>query len=46
MDAIQAFAGPNVEEARHYPEDELFLLERPCSVEHPVVEAGHMEMVP
>ena len=22
MDAIQAFAGPNVEEARHYPEDE------------------------
>ena len=34
MEAIIAFAGPDPEIARYYPEDDRFLLEKPVSVEH------------
>lgn len=34
MEAITAFAGPDAEIARYYPEDDRFLLEKPVSVEH------------
>lgn len=34
MEAITAFAGPDAEIARYYPEDDRFLLEKPASVQH------------
>ncbi len=34
MESITAFAGPDPEIARYYPDDDRFLLERPVSVEH------------
>ncbi len=34
MEAITAFAGPDPEVARYYPEDDRFLLEKPQSVQH------------
>lgn len=34
MDAIQAFAGPDVEKAVYYPEDAEYLLEMEPSVAH------------
>lgn len=33
-DAIKRFAGPNMEKAKYYPEDELFLLELEPTVTH------------
>jgi heme-degrading monooxygenase HmoA len=42
MEAIKAFAGPNPEMARYYPEDEAFLIAKPKNVEHYVVAAGFM----
>ena len=32
--AIEAFAGPDIEAARYYPEDDLYLLEREPTVMH------------
>jgi len=40
MDAIRAFAGPEPDLARYYPEDDRYLLERPELVEHHTVAAG------
>lgn len=41
VDAIRAFAGPDYELARYYPEDDAYLLEREERVtHHQVVEAG------
>ena len=34
LDAIRAFAGPDVERAKYYPEDETFLLEMEPTVTH------------
>jgi heme-degrading monooxygenase HmoA len=34
LDAIRAFAGPDVERAKYYPEDEAFLLEKEPTVTH------------
>jgi hypothetical protein len=34
LDAIRAFAGPDVERAKYYPEDEAFLLELEPTVMH------------
>ena len=34
LDAIRAFAGPEVERAKYYPEDEAFLLELEPTVTH------------
>lgn len=34
LDAIRAFAGPDVERAKYYSEDETFLLEREPTVTH------------
>lgn len=34
IDAIQAFAGPDYEQARYYPEDDDYLLEREPLVTH------------
>ena len=42
MDAIRAFAGPEPEIARYYPEDDHFLLQRPRHVEHHTVMAGRI----
>ncbi|MGH7566590.1 MAG: antibiotic biosynthesis monooxygenase [Gemmatimonadota bacterium] len=33
-DAIRAFAGPDVERAKYYPEDDSFLLEKEPTVTH------------
>ena len=33
-DAIKRFAGSNIEKAKYYPEDELFLLELEPTVTH------------
>lgn len=34
LDAIRAFAGPDVERAKYYPEDETYLLELEPTVTH------------
>jgi len=34
MDAIRAFAGPDLERARYYSEDEAYLVSLPEYVEH------------
>jgi len=34
LDDLRAFAGPDVEVARHYPEDDAFLLDRDPRVKH------------
>lgn len=34
IEAIKAFAGEDHERARHYPEDDRYLLEKPEGVEH------------
>ncbi len=34
IDAVRAFAGDDVGQARYYPEDDRFLLEKPEKVEH------------
>lgn len=34
LDAIRIFAGENIDDARYYPDDDRFLLERPEHVEH------------
>ena len=34
LDSIKHFAGENIDLARYYPEDDRFLVERPCHVEH------------
>jgi hypothetical protein len=34
LDAIRAFAGDPVDQARYYPADTEYLLTRPCSVLH------------
>jgi heme-degrading monooxygenase HmoA len=39
-EAIKTFAGPNMEEARYYPEDEQFLLELEPTVTHYEVMVG------
>ncbi len=41
MDSIRTFAGPDVEKARYYPEDDDYLLEKPEHVTH--YEAAHQE---
>lgn len=46
MDAIREFAGPDPETARYYRDDQRFLLERPRTVEHHIVEAGRVEWAP
>jgi len=38
--AIRAFAGPDIERARYYPEDQAYLLEFEPSVEHYEVLSG------
>ena len=40
MEAIVAFAGPDVDRARYYPEDDAFLLERETHVRHFRVVGG------
>lgn len=40
LDAIRAFAGPNIERAVYYPEDRDFLLEMEPSVTHYEVLEG------
>jgi hypothetical protein len=40
MDAIRAFAGPEPQVARYYPDDDRFLLDRPPNVDHFDVAAG------
>lgn len=41
LDAVRAFAGPEVETARYYPADDEFLLEREPRVTHyEVLESG------
>ncbi len=37
MEAITAFAGPDAEIARYYPEDDRFLLEKPALVQHHLI---------
>ena len=37
VEAIRAFAGPDYERARYYPEDDEYLLEREPGVTHYVV---------
>jgi heme-degrading monooxygenase HmoA len=44
MEAIKAFAGPEPELARYYPEDERFLLDHPKFVEHHRVIAGELRL--
>jgi heme-degrading monooxygenase HmoA len=44
MDAIVAFAGERPQDARYYPEDDRFLLEKPESVEHHRVVAGDLPL--
>ena len=39
--AVQAFAGPEYERARYYPEDDAYLLEREPHVTHYDVVARH-----
>ena len=34
LDAIKAFAGPDPERARYFPEDDRYLLTRPLTVNH------------
>lgn len=34
LEAIRAFAGPQLERAVYYPEDDRFLLDRPAGVDH------------
>ena len=40
LDAIRGFAGPDLEKAVYYPEDEAFLLEKEPTVVHYEVAAG------
>ncbi|MDE2134148.1 MAG: hypothetical protein KGJ49_06075 [Alphaproteobacteria bacterium] len=40
LDAIRAFAGEPVDQARYYPEDDRYLLDKPENVEHHVIAAG------
>jgi heme-degrading monooxygenase HmoA len=42
MDSIRAFAGADPTRARYYPEDDVFLLDRPEHVEHSEVEAAEI----
>jgi heme-degrading monooxygenase HmoA len=42
MDDIRAFAGPEPEAARYYPQDDRYLLDRPMYVEHHRVIAGRI----
>jgi hypothetical protein len=44
MDAVRAFAGPEPEIARYYPDDDRFLVDRPKLVEHHTVVIGHPEL--
>ena len=44
LEAISRFAGPDVEKARYYPEDEKFLIELEPNVTHYEVVAGQ-EMI-
>ena len=44
MDSIRAFAGPQPERARYYPEDERFLLDHRELVEHHRVMAGDVRL--
>lgn len=37
MDAVKAFAGDDCERARYYAVDDIYLVERPDTVEHHVV---------
>ena len=34
VDAIKRFAGPDIERARYFPEDDRYLLTRPDTVQH------------
>ena len=34
VDAIKAFAGPDIEQARYFPDDDRYLLTRPRTVRH------------
>jgi heme-degrading monooxygenase HmoA len=40
MEAVRAFAGPEPERARYYPEDDAFLLDKPEFVQHYEVVEG------
>jgi hypothetical protein len=44
MRAIRAFAGPEPELSRYYPEDDRFLLDHPKFVEHHRVFAGEVNL--
>jgi hypothetical protein len=53
MEAIRAFAGPDCERARYFPDDDRFLLSRPEHVLHydaahssPSAEAGRNTVAP
>jgi heme-degrading monooxygenase HmoA len=43
LEAIRAFAGPEPEVARYYPEDDRFLLDKPTDVQHHRV-VGHSNL--
>jgi heme-degrading monooxygenase HmoA len=43
LDDIRAFAGDDIEQARYYPDDELFLVEHEDIVEHHEVVAGELD---
>jgi len=42
LDAVRRFAGDDYEQARYYPEDDEFLVERTQLVEHHVVHISRM----
>ena len=44
MDSIRGFAGEDPEQARYYPEDDRFLVERRDFVEHSTVEAAQIHV--
>jgi len=42
MDAIRAYAGDDPERAHYYPEDDLYLIDKPDFVEHHLVVVGDL----
>ncbi len=46
FDAIRAFAGPDYEQARYYPEDDEYLLEREPLVTHYEVLSASVDQTP
>ena len=42
MDAIRAYAGDDPERGHYYPEDDLYLIDKPDFVEHHMVVVGDL----